>query len=74
MLTSDTDELSCYVEALDKLNVEARLIGLLIMHTGCRTMEAAGLTHDDLQMKNNTLHLQLRPRKFSPVEINACKR
>ncbi len=31
------DELSRYVEGLDKLNTEALLIGLLMVHTGCRT-------------------------------------
>jgi len=68
------DELSRYVEGLDKLNIEARLIGLLMVHTGCRTMECAGLTHGDLQMQNNTPHLQLRPNHIRSLKNKQSKR
>ncbi len=68
------DELSRYVEELDKLNIEAQLIGLLMVHTGCRTMECAGLTHGDLQMQNNTPHLQLRPNHIRSLKNKQSKR
>lgn len=68
------DELNRYVEELDKLNPEARLIGLLMVHTGCRTMECAGLTHGDLQMQNNTPHLQLRPNHIRSLKNKQSKR
>ena len=68
------DELTRYVEGLDRLNIEARLIGLLMVHTGCRTMECAGLTYGDLQMQNNTPHLQLRPNHIRPLKNKQSKR
>jgi integrase len=68
------DELSLYVEELDKLNPEARLIGLLMVHTGCRTMECAGLTHAELRMQNNTPHLQLRPNHIRSLKNKQSKR
>ena len=68
------DELPRYVEGLDKLNPEARLIGLLMVHTGCRTMECAGLTCGDLQMQNNTPHLQLRPNHIRSLKNKQSKR
>ena len=67
-------ELTRYVEELDKLNPEARLIGLLMVHTGCRTMECAGLTHGDLEMQNNTPHLQLRPNHIRSLKNKQSKR
>ena len=68
------DELTRYVAGLDRLNTEARLIGLLMVHTGCRTMEVAGLTHGDLQMQNNTPHLQLRPNHIRSLKNKQSKR
>jgi integrase len=68
------DELNRYVHGLDNLNEEARLIGLLMVHTGCRTMEAAGLTLGDLQMQNNTPHLQLRPNHIRSLKNKQSKR
>jgi integrase len=68
------DELSLYGEELDKLNPEARLIGHLMVHTGCRTMECAGLTHADLQMQNNTPHLKLRPNHIRSLKNKQSKR
>jgi integrase len=66
--------LNRYVHGLDNLNEEARLIGLLMVHTGCRTMEAAGLTLGDLQMQNNTPHLQLRPNHIRSLKNKQSKR
>jgi integrase len=68
------EELTSYVEGLAKLNSEARLIGLLMVHTGCRTMEVAGITHDELQLQHNTPHLQLRPNQIRPLKNKQSKR
>ena len=68
------DELTRYVEGLDMLNIEARLIGLLMVHTGCRTMEVAGLTRGELQLQHNTPHLQLRPNQIRPLKNKQSKR
>ena len=37
-------------------------------------MEAAGLTHGDLQMQNNTPHLQLRPNHIRSLKNKQSKR
>ena len=61
-------ELNLYVECLNRLNPEARLIGLLMVYTGCRTMECAGLTYGDLKLQNNTPHIQLRPNHLRTLK------
>ena len=68
------EELTSYVVGLAKLNSEARLIGLLMVHTGCRTMEVAGITHGELQLQHNTPHLQLRPNQIRPLKNKQSKR
>ena len=68
------EELTSYVKGLAKLNNEARLIGLLMVHTGCRTMEVAGLTYGELQLQHNTPHLQLRPNQIRTLKNKQSKR
>jgi integrase len=68
------DELKAYVKALAGINEEARLIGLLMVFTGCRTMEAAGLTFADLQMQNNTPSMNLRPNDIRSLKNKQSKR
>ena len=54
------DELARYSQALSHLNDEARLIGLLMIQTGCRTMEAAGLLIRDVKLDTNVPYIQIR--------------
>jgi len=54
------DELRTYEAALANLNEEARLIGQLMIQTGCRTMEAGGLLVKDVRLDTNTAHIQIR--------------
>lgn len=55
------EELTLYQQNLEKVNDEARMIGLLMIHTGCRTMEAAGLTLGELKLDNSpTPYFQIR--------------
>ena len=54
------DELRTYEAALANLNEEARLIGQLMIQTGCRTMEAGGLLVKDVKLDTNTVHIQIR--------------
>ena len=68
------DELTRYVAELDTLNEEARLIGLLMVHTGCRTMEVAGLTIGELQLQSNTPHIQIRPNHIRQLKNKQSKR
>ena len=66
--------MSRYVEGLDKLNVEARLVGLLMVHTGCRTMEAAGLMLKDLQLSHDVPHILIRPNSIRSLKNAQSKR
>ena len=68
------EELSLYVDALDSLNAEARLIGLLMVYTGCRTMEAAGLQLGELYLQNNTPFIELRPNQIRRLKNNQSRR
>lgn len=67
-------ELGLFVQNLENLNAEARLIGLLMVYTGCRTMEIAGLTFEELQMQHNIPHLKLRPNHIRPLKNKQSKR
>lgn len=68
------DELSRYVEGLNRLNAEARLVGLLMVHTGCRTMEAAGLMLGDLQLNHDVPHILIRPNSIRSLKNAQSKR
>ena len=57
-------ELTGYVGALEKLNDEARLVGMIMLKTGCRTMEAGGLLVKDLRLEASTPHIQIRVNRF----------
>jgi len=54
------DELEDYKKGLSKLNLQASLIGLLMVYTGCRTMEAGGLLVKDLKLDSSVPHIQIR--------------
>lgn len=54
------DEMEDYKKGLSKLNREASLIGLLMVQTGCRTMEAGGLLVKDLKLDSSVPHIQIR--------------
>lgn len=67
-------ELSLFVQKLENLNAEARLIGLLMVYTGCRTMEVAGLTFGELEMQHNIPHVRLRPNHIRRLKNKQSKR
>lgn len=54
------DEFETYKNRLSELNLEASLIGLLMVQTGCRTMEAGGLLVKDLKLDSSVPHIQIR--------------
>ena len=54
------DELKTYKMALSKLNLEASLVGMLMVQTGSRTMEVAGLLVKDVKLDCNVPHIQIR--------------
>jgi integrase len=62
------DELFNYQVALSNLNEEARLIGYLMIQTGCRTMEAGGLLVKDVMLDTNTPHIQIRYNRIRKLK------
>ena len=62
------DELAKYLQALSHLNPEAQLIGLLMAHTGCRTMESGGLLIKDVQLGANTPHIQIKYNRIRTLK------
>ena len=53
-------ELESYKSALATLNEEARIVGMIMVQTGCRTMEAAGLLVQDLDLDSDTAYIKIR--------------
>lgn len=53
-------ELTNYLSALSSLNEQARLVGMIMAQTGCRTMEAAGLLVQDFELKADTPYIRIR--------------
>jgi integrase len=61
-------ELIAYRKHVSELNLEASLIGLMMIQTGCRTKEALGLLVRDLKLDTNVPHFQLRLNKIRPLK------
>ena len=57
-----------------KIIPEIRLIGLLMIYTGCRTGEAAGLQVKDISLTSNTPHIKIRNNKFRKLEKGGLER
>lgn len=57
-----------------KPNPQISLIGLLMIYTGCRTSEAAGLQVKDISLTSNTPHIKIRNNKFRKLEKGGLAR
>jgi integrase len=68
------EEMSLYRQKLAKVNDEARMIGLLMIHTGCRTMEAAGLTFGELKLGDDIPHFQIRINNIRKLKTASSTR
>lgn len=53
---------------------EISLIGLVMIYTGCRTGEAAGLQVKDISLTSNTPHIKIRNNKFRRLEKGGLAR
>lgn len=53
---------------------ELRLIGLIMIYTGCRTGEAAGLQVKDISLSSNTPHIKFRKNKFRKMAKGGLER
>jgi integrase len=50
------------------------LIGLVMVYTGCRTGEAAGLTIDDVRLEATTPYIAFRSNALRPLEKGGLER
>ena len=55
-------------------NDELRLIGLLMIYTGCRTSEAAGLQIRDVKLDGNLPHVVFRTNKLRRMDKDGLER
>lgn len=67
-------ELDEYLGHTHTSNEQVRMIALLMAHTGCRTMEAAGLTIGEVKLGTNTPHIQLRHNQIRTLKNDASER
>jgi len=64
-----------YLDAVNALeNIEFRIIGLLMLYTGCRTSEAAGIQRKDLQLSGNMPHVVFRSNRIRRMDKKGLER
>jgi len=67
-------ELEAYETALSKKSDEIRLIGLLMIGTGCRTKEISGLTRGEVCLDRNIPFIQIRHNHIRNVKNDNSER
>lgn len=60
--------------ALDRLNDEARCIVLLMINTGARPSELAGLRQQDIRLTDNIPHISIEPYEGHQLKNKTAKR
>jgi len=60
--------------ALDRLNDEARCIVMLMINTGARPSELAGLRHQDVRLNVNIPHISIEPYQGHSLKNATAKR
>ena len=69
------EELQVYLDnIISTKDEEVKLIGLLMIYTGCRTSEAAGLQIKDLRLDNNLAHVVFRTNAIRRMEKSDLER
>jgi integrase len=69
------DEWQHYLERIQSCENDAlRLIGLLMIYTGCRTSEAAGLQVRDLKLDANLAHVVFRTNELRRMDKDGFER
>ena len=69
------EELNEYLSHIINIkDVEVKLVGLLMIYTGCRTSEAAGLQVKDLRMDNDIPHVVYRTNSIRRMEKSDLER
>lgn len=67
-------ELGEYLGHTATRNEQVKLVALLMAHTGCRTMEAAGLTIGEVKLNAKIPHIQLRHNHIRTLKNDASER
>lgn len=67
-------ELGKYLGHTATRNEQVKLVALIMAHTGCRTMEAAGLTVGEAKLNANIPHVQLRHNHIRTLKNDASER
>ena len=62
------DEIKSYKGHLPNINLQASLVGQLMIQTGCRNMEAGGLLIRDLKFDTNVPYFQLRYNRIRSLK------
>ena len=69
------DEWFAYLDGVKAIgNIEMRLIGLLMIFTGCRTSEAAGIQVRDLKLTDNMPHVVFRTNRLRRMDKQGLER
>ena len=64
-----------YLAHIENLgDIQLKLIGLLMLYTGCRTNEAAGLQVKDLRVTDNLPHVVFRTNEIRRMDKNGLER
>jgi len=58
----------------DSLNHEAKLIAYALIETGCRPSEVANLRQENIKLKSNVPHIQIRARENRQLKTNSAIR
>jgi len=68
------EEMEQYVEHLNSKTPQIKAIGLLMVHTGCRTMELGGLLNEDVVLGSNVPYLNIRPNRIRRLKTLSSER
>jgi integrase len=68
------EELLQYEDILKTKKSEIKTIGLLMIWTGCRTMEIGGLLNNELLLDLNVPYLLIRPNRIRRLKTLASER
>lgn len=68
------EELDQYIGLLDEKSPQIKAIGLLMVYTGCRTMELGGLLNEDVVLGSNVPYLNIRPNRIRRLKTLSSER
>ena len=67
-------ELTAYLSALDRVNIQAKQCAILMVYTGARTGEIGGLEAQDVHLEGQIPHIIIRPNGVRQLKTPSSKR